>query len=695
MGSMKRSRSCRILAAVGGLEAKLERNSTTTFVMSLVIPVLCLLCVPFLVYRRPTLEWLQTIRVTAGIGSVESPEDKSLGGLLPPGFDESSCLSRYQAALYRKASPHKPSPFLVEKLRRYEALHRKCGPNTELYNRSIQQLESDHSTGPMECNYVVWIPHYGLGNRVMSIVSGFLYALLNDKVLLIHVDQDMEDLFCEPFPDTSWVLPKDFPIENLGEFEGDATLSYGKLIRDKIINNDMRFATKVTLPAYVYLHLPWYSKEWDRLFYCEDAQQMLRKIPWLLLRTDEYFVPSLFLVDEYAEELQQLFPERTTVFHHLVRYLFHPTNTVWGYVMRYYQGYLAKADERIGIQIRIFPLVPIPFETMLNQIINCTLSQHILPAIDPQEPAAAPSNAAKVKAVLVTNLNSGYHDRLRDMYYEHSTTTGEVITVHQPSHEKQQHTDQRSHNVKAWSEITLLSFSDVLVTTAWSTFGYVAQGLGGLKPWILPRHPRPGVACVQAVAVVAHTCLDSGASIGAVKMVNGVELHHGALKRRWDEKGCLNHGAAHIHQRCGDVGAIASPAQPPRPPIGRKLLTLSAMDLDAAASVVPPVTVFLEGRSICHRVCLDKHTSYESLAKALRRIFVDVDEGDERGEGGGKELQLSNAVPGHVVAYEDMEDDLLLAGDLNWKDFVRVAKRIRIIPAKASRRKHRGGQSTV
>ncbi|CAL9211803.1 unnamed protein product [Musa hybrid cultivar] len=692
MGSMKRSRSCRILAAVEGLEAKLERNSTTTFVMSLVIPVLCLLCVPFLVYRRPTLEWLQTIRVTAGIGSVEPPLDKLLGGLLPPGFDESSCLSRFQAALYRKASPHKPSPFLVEKLRRYETLHRKCGPNTELYNRSIQQLESDHSTGPMECNYVVWIPHYGLGNRVMSIVSGFLYALLNDKVLLIHVDQDMEDLFCEPFPDTSWVLPKDFPIENLGGFEGDATLSYGKLIRDKIINNDMRFATKVTLPAYVYLHLPWYSKEWDRLFYCEDAQQLLRKIPWLLLRTDEYFVPSLFLVDEYEEELQQLFPERTTVFHHLVRYLFHPTNTVWGYVMRYYQGYLAKADKRIGIQIRIFPLVPIPFETMLNQIINCTLSQHILPAINPQEPAAAPSNAAKVKAVLVTNLNSSYHDRLRDMYYEHSTTTGEVITVHQPSHEEQQHTDKRSHNVKAWSEITLLSFSDVLVTTAWSTFGYVAQGLGGLKPWILLRHPRPGVACVHAIAAVAHTCLDSEASIGAVKMVNGVALHHGALKRRWDEKGCLNHGAAHFHQRCGDVGATAAPAQPPRPPIGRKLLTLSAMDLDAAASVVPPVTVFLEGRSICHRVCLDKHTSYESLAKALRRIFVDVDEGDEHGEGGGKELQLSNAVPGHVVAYEDMEDDLLLAGDLNWKDFVRVAKRIRIIPAKASRRKQRGGQ---
>ncbi|KAK9901909.1 hypothetical protein M0R45_001866 [Rubus argutus] len=54
-----------------------------------------------------------------------------------------------------------------------------------------------------------------------------------------------------------------------------------------------------------------------------------------------------------------------------------------------------------------------------------------------------------------------------------------------------------------------------------------------------------------------------------------------------------------------------------------------------------------------------------------------------------KDLDLSNAVPGHVIAYEDMENDLLLAGDLNWLDFVRVAKRIRILPAKANSRGER------
>ena len=96
----------------------------------------------------------------------------------------------------------------------------------------------------------------------------------------------------------------------------------------------------------------------------------------------------------------------------------------------------------------------------------------------------------------------------------------------------------------------------------------------------------------------------------------------------------------------------------------RKLLRLSVQDGDdnVAAGVVPPVTVVLDGRCICHRVHLNRHTGYRSLAGALRRLFVDTD--DDLGEDG---LDLANAIPGHVVAYEDMEDDLLLAGDLKWK----------------------------
>ncbi|RCV15139.1 hypothetical protein SEVIR_3G034800v4 [Setaria viridis] len=135
-----------------------------------------------------------------------------------------------------------------------------------------------------------------------------------------------------------------------------------------------------------------------------------------------------------------------------------------------------------------------------------------------------------------------------------------------------------------------------------------------------------------------------------------------------------------------------------RPPSGpssqqqRKLrLKLSVKDdEDVAAGVVPPVTVVLDGRCICHRVHLNRHTGYRSLAGALRRMFVDTDAAadEEQGEDG---LDIANAIPGHVVAYEDMEDDLLLAGDLKWNDFVRVAKRIRIIPVKKSSRTKKCG----
>lgn len=89
---------------------------------------------------------------------------------------------------------------------------------------------------------------------------------------------------------------------------------------------------------------------------------------------------------------------------------------------------------------------------------------------------------------------------------------------------------------------------------------------------------------------------------------------------------------------------------------------------DLVAAVIPPVTVVLEGRSICQRISLHKHGSYQSLARALKMMFVDVINGqDSSSDSDHRDLDLSNAVPGHIVAYEDMENDLLLVGDLNWK----------------------------
>jgi xyloglucan fucosyltransferase len=43
--------------------------------------------------------------------------------------------------------------------------------------------------------------------------------------------------------------------------------------------------------------------------------------------------------------------------------------------------------------------------------------------------------------------------------------------------------------MRALSEMFLLSMCDELATSGFSTFGYVAQGLAGLRPWVMPMAP--------------------------------------------------------------------------------------------------------------------------------------------------------------------------------------------------------------
>lgn len=428
-------------------------------------------------------------------------KDKLLGGLLAPGFDEVSCLSRYQSSLYRKTSPYKPSSYLLSKLRSYEELHKRCGPYTESYNRTLKQLQYGQSISSTEseCKYVVWISFSGLGNKILTVASAFLYAILTNRVLLVDPGKDMPDLFCEPFPDSSWLLPTDFPLNSKFDmYEQKSPDSYGNMLKNNTLN------TSESLPSFLYLHLAHDYGDHDKLFFCDEDQKFFSKVPWLIMKSDNYFVPSLFLIPSFEQELSRLFPNKSTVFHHLGRYLFHPSNQVWGLITRYYQAYLAKADERIGIQIRVFETGTGPYQHVMDQILACTLQQKVLPEVHKQETVIPPSGKSNLKAVLMTSLSFGYFENLRTMYWEHPTVTGDVIGVYQPSHEEFQQTEKKLHNRKAWAEMYLLSLTDVLVTSAWSTFGYVGQGLGGLKPWILYKpenHTAPDPPCRRVMSM--------------------------------------------------------------------------------------------------------------------------------------------------------------------------------------------------
>ncbi|KAI9156816.1 hypothetical protein LWI28_012624 [Acer negundo] len=411
---------------------------------------------------------------------------------------EDSCLSRNQSVLYRKSSPHKPSSYLVSKLQSYEELHKRCGPHTDSYKRSMKQMKSgqiDHNSS--DCKYVVWAGLAGLGNRMLSITSAFLYALLTDRVLLTDQEYEMAGLFCEPFPNTSWILPDDFPFKSkLRRFKQNYDHSYGKMVQSSTFN----YSTQL-LPSYLYLFLSNDCSRHDQLFFCDQDQALLSKVPWLIMRSNVYFLPSMFLMSSFEQELNKLFPDKETVFHHLGRYLFHPSDRVWGLIIKYYQDHLAKAEKRIGIQIRIFHAKTSPFESVMDQILSCIRKEKLLPEVGTEKSIASPSKNQTSKVVLVTSLFQGYFEKLNKMYGEHPTRTGEVVAVYQPSHAGRQRTWWNSHNVQAWAEIYLLSLSDELVTSAWSTFGYVAQGLRGIRPLILYNRTITDPPCGRGVSM--------------------------------------------------------------------------------------------------------------------------------------------------------------------------------------------------
>ncbi|KAK9668183.1 hypothetical protein RND81_13G039900 [Saponaria officinalis] len=395
--------------------------------------------------------------------------------LLSSGFDKNSCLSRYERSTYRKNQPYKPSPHLISKLRSYQTLHARCGPHSPSYRQSISKLSTNFSD-TIPCKYLIWTPANGLGNRIVSITSAFLYALLESRVLLVEFETEMDDLFCDPFPNSTWVLPNDFP----GKHHWAELPSFETVLN----SGDAQFS-----PPIVHLNLQHGTGDpIIRHFHCNSSQFLAHVIPVLILRSDQYFTPSLFLIPSLIEELNKMFPQKGSVFHLLGNYLFNPSNDAWGLITRFYDAYLSKTDTKIGLQIRAFPppdKKP-PYDKIMSQILNCTLTNQILPSFATKK-SVAKNQISKSSAVLVSSLYPQFSEQLRNMYWTKPTSTGDVIGVYQPSHEEYQKFGDNVHNMKAWAEIYLLSLCDVLVTSGQSTFGYVAHGLAGLNPWVLNK----------------------------------------------------------------------------------------------------------------------------------------------------------------------------------------------------------------
>lgn len=80
---------------------------------------------------------------------------------------------------------------------------------------SILQQQQQQTDSDDKCQYlfIQMDPGSGLGNRLLGIVSGFLYALITNRALLTDPNEDVWHLLCDPFYNSSWFLPNTFPVQ--------------------------------------------------------------------------------------------------------------------------------------------------------------------------------------------------------------------------------------------------------------------------------------------------------------------------------------------------------------------------------------------------------------------------------------------------------------------------------------------------
>ncbi|XLS57872.1 hypothetical protein HN51_007627 [Arachis hypogaea] len=320
---------------------------------------------------------------------------------------------------------------------------------------------------------------------MISIAAAFLFAVLTDRVLLVRFEADMNGLFCESFHGSTWILPMNSPFWNHENIETYQSVVLAKVDKARNLTLD-----QLLLPSVLFINLQHTKEDPEIFFHCDHNQKALKKVTVLIVQSDQYFVPSLFMTPSFSHDMNKMFPKKDAVFHHVGRYLFHPSNEAWGQISKFYDAYLAKAEERIGLQIRVFRPTFTPQQAVMDLLLSCVTSNKILPEVDTRNSAGTTAsnvgrNNHTLKAVVVASLYPEYGENLRSMYLKGPTITGEVIRVYQPSHEEKQKFNDNVHNIKALVDMYLLSLCDVLVTSLLSTFGYVAQGFGGLKPWLL------------------------------------------------------------------------------------------------------------------------------------------------------------------------------------------------------------------
>ncbi|KAI5080317.1 hypothetical protein GOP47_0005796, partial [Adiantum capillus-veneris] len=456
------------------------------------------------------------ISTTSIVNAQTYRSDQTKTDSAPAAGDDLTCLSRSQQYLYRNPAHIKPLPDpLLKAWASYAQMHRSCSH----HNWSALFLSRDRSPADQndECRYLVYIEgREGLGNVLLSLTSAFTFAMATSRMLVIDSRANIAKLLCEPFPESSWVLPPDFP--------------HGELLDCPSLGP---FRHNNTNSSCVSLNLQHNILHKDQQLFCEDVYTSLQDVKWVAWTSNQYFLTNLFLIPSFWQRIHPIFRGNVgQIFTSLARLLLLPANDTWAIILREFWSYLSGANAQLGVQVRLHGRHNLAeFDPQANdRIMECLLQNNLLPRFSERENLTELSilHDRKMKArenhadivVMLASLQGKYAQIMKDQFAKLPIEGTKMVRVHSVSQLGSQNKGFEQAQL-AFVEMWLLSYSDNLATSKYSTFGYIAQGLGAIHPYILDlnkgEHASP---CVlgQSVEPCTHypkipRCLGADANL--------------------------------------------------------------------------------------------------------------------------------------------------------------------------------------
>lgn len=250
----------------------------------------------------------------------------------------------------------------------------------------------------------------GLGNRMLAHASAFAYALLTNRTLLVHSpDVDLFDIFTLPSPKMVITKTDYNSLFKKGGFTGS--------VKRVDASHD---AT---------------GEDWQQLV-CGDLNDNMDAI---ILNGGQYFLP--LLLSKHEIWFRKIFPDFSSVYHKLARFLFTPSEPVRELIKSRTDGF------DLGIQLRSFKLRYEKQQDALTQ--KCIERQSL-----------------ERDSIFVASLYKQHKHYFKQKYgHADSLSAFELQT------------NQVEQYQFALAEMYILSQSRALIVSSYSTFGYTALAL--------------------------------------------------------------------------------------------------------------------------------------------------------------------------------------------------------------------------